>query len=305
MIDRGHRPPDAERTERRPWQRGVDAEGAAAAADQAAADADHAAAQVRAGAAADRDATATTRDEEADPGTARERAIDGSLALLDGPLVEELEQVRAQAAADRARAARDRARAAAERADAARERARLEAELHRAHLDDLTGSFRREIGMLTMRHEIERARRADGRFVVAFVDVDGLKGINDEQGHAAGDRALRALVSTMRSHLRSFDPIVRYGGDEFVCGLGGADLDEVERRFELIRRSVRDSAGVEISVGLAALAPHETLDQLTARADAALLEIRKRRARSRPRRRPPSGQWRGAAGPRRSAGRAR
>jgi diguanylate cyclase (GGDEF)-like protein len=88
---------------------------------------------------------------------------------------------------------------------------------------------------------------------------------------------LRTLVSTLRSSLRSFDPIVRYGGDEFVCGLGGADLDQVERRFDAIRRSVQNDAGVGISVGLAALASGETLDQLTARADAALLDARNRR----------------------------
>ena len=81
----------------------------------------------------------------------------------------------------------------------------------------------------------------------------------------------------MRSHLRSFDPIVRFGGDEFVCGLGGADLDEIERRFSLIRQSVEDEAGVGFSLGLASLAADETLDQLTARADAALLGAKKDR----------------------------
>ncbi len=81
----------------------------------------------------------------------------------------------------------------------------------------------------------------------------------------------------MRSHLRSFDPIVRFGGDEFVCGLGGADVEEVERRFDLIGRSVAGDVGVGFSVGLASLAEGETLDELTARADAALLLAKKRR----------------------------
>ncbi len=79
----------------------------------------------------------------------------------------------------------------------------------------------------------------------------------------------------MRSNLRSFDPVVRYGGDEFVCGLGGADIDEVERRFSLIRQTLQNDVGVGISVGLAALGADETLDELTARADAALLEAKK------------------------------
>jgi len=185
--------------------------------------------------------------------------------------------ISARATADRAHAALDRARAARDRSDAARERARLEAELDSAHLDDLTGAFRREVGTLALSHEIDRARRGDGRFVLAFVDVDGMKVVNDRDGHAAGDRVLQTLVSTMRSNLRSFDPIVRYGGDEFVCGIGGVDLDEAERRFDVIGRAVLDAVCVGITVGLAAHAADETLDQLTARADAALLDARRKR----------------------------
>jgi diguanylate cyclase (GGDEF)-like protein len=220
--------------------------------------------------AAGRDATATARDEAARRRDIRAQAIDRSIDTSDSPLAQKLAQVRARAAADRASAAQD-------RAEAALERARLEAELDSAHLDALTGVFRREMGRLALTHEIDRARRGDGRFVIAFVDVDGLKSVNDRDGHAAGDRVLRTLASTLRSSLRSFDPIVRYGGDEFVCGLVGADLDQVERRFDAIGRSVQNEVGVGISVGLAALASGETLDQLTARADAALLDARKRR----------------------------
>jgi diguanylate cyclase (GGDEF)-like protein len=231
----------------------------------------------RGGTAADRDATAAARDETARRRDARAQAIDRSIAESDRPLAEKMERVRARAEADRARAAADRARAAADRVEAARERERLEAELNSAHLDDLTGAFRREVGWLALANEIDRARRGDGRFVIAFVDVDDLKGVNDRDGHGAGDQVLRTLVSAMRSHLRSFDPIVRYGGDEFVCGLGGADVEDVERRFGLIGSSVEGDIGTGFSVGLASLAQGETLDELTARADAALLRAKKRR----------------------------
>jgi diguanylate cyclase (GGDEF)-like protein len=187
------------------------------------------------------------------------------------------EHIRARSQADRLRAATDRERAAQDRADAARERARLETELDHAHLDDLTGAFRREMGRLALSHETITHGGATGGFVIAFVDVDGTKGVNDRDGHAAGDHVLRTLVAAMRSHLRSFDPVVRYGGDEFVCGLGGADVEEVERRFRLIRQAVQNDVGIGISVGLATLAANETLDEVTARADAALLDAKKRR----------------------------
>jgi diguanylate cyclase (GGDEF)-like protein len=232
--------------------------------------------RARAVSAAERDATAKARDETARRRDARAQAIDRSIAASDAPPAEKIERVRARAQADRARAAADRERAAQDRAEAARERERLEAELRSAHLDDLTGAFRRDMGWLALTHEIARARRGDGRFVIGFVDVDDLKRVNDRDGHAAGDTVLRTVVIAMRSHLRSFDPIVRFGGDEFVCGLGGADVAEVKHRFGLIGEAVRKDAGVGISVGLAALADGETLDQVTARADAALLRVKKK-----------------------------
>jgi diguanylate cyclase (GGDEF)-like protein len=231
----------------------------------------------------ERDVTATHRD-----ATARLRDTTGgirdiSASALTGPstpaqeaLLKELEDVRTQAAADRSRAAADRARAAMDRANAARDRAKLEAELRSAHLDELTGAYRREMGQLALSHEIDRARRSDGRFVLAFVDVDRLKTVNDRDGHAAGDRALQVVVREIRSHLRSFDPIIRYGGDEFVAGLGGVDLAEAQRRFEKIGSAIEDEAPVGISVGLAVLAPDDTPEQLTERADAAMLEVKAR-----------------------------
>lgn len=157
------------------------------------------------------------------------------------------------------------------------ERARLEAELQRAHLDGLTGALRRETGRFTLRNEIERARRGDGRFVIAFIDVDGLKVVNDRDGHAAGDRVLRTLVATMRANLRSYDPIVRLGGDEFVCGITSVDPTEVRHRIGVIDESLRRATGVGITAGLASLSSDESLDELTARADAALVEAKHNR----------------------------
>jgi diguanylate cyclase (GGDEF)-like protein len=238
--------------------------------------------------AAQRDEAAAARDEMARRRNLRDEAMEHSVAASDSPLAKKLEQVRVRATAAGVRAAAARSRAAASEdraaqgeASAARELARMEAELLSAHLDDLTGALRREMGRLALNQEIDRARRGDGRFVVAFADVDGLKCVNDRDGHAAGDRVLKTVVWTIRSNLRSFDPIVRYGGDEFVCGLGGVDHDVVARRFEAIDRSVQSDVGVGISVGLAKLEPDDTLDLLTARADAELLDVKNRRGSQR------------------------
>jgi diguanylate cyclase (GGDEF)-like protein len=231
--------------------------------------------------ARDRDETAARRDQIAaardEAGRARDARV-GSLAnALDQPaatVAKQLFRLGLEAADDRARAAEDRQRAATDRADAAREKAALEAALRSAHLDELTGAYRREMGRLALTQEIDRARRADGRLVVAFVDVDGLKDLNDREGHAAGDRVLQTVVGAIRTNLRSFDPITRYGGDEFVCGLGGTNLVEAERRFESIGVAIEEDVGVGISVGLVALAEGDTADELTERADAAMLEVK-------------------------------
>ncbi len=231
--------------------------------------------------ARDRDEAATDRDRMAEIRDEGGRGRDAHATDLQLPSSEpeaqlhrELEALRAQAAADRVRAAEDRARAASDRAKAARQRVRLEAELQAAHLDELTGAYRREMGRLAITNEIGRVRRAGGPLVVAFVDVDELKTVNDRDGHAAGDRVLQSVVRAMRARLRSFDPIVRYGGDEFVCGLGGTDRAEAERRFDLIGIAIEADAGVGISVGFAELEPGDTADGLTERADAAMLGVK-------------------------------
>ena len=238
--------------------------------------------------ARDRDAAAAERDRVAEIRDEGGRGRDASAARLAMPasereaqLMQELERLRAQAASDRvraaddrSRAADDRSRAASDRVKAATDRTRLEAELHVAHLDELTGAYRREMGRLVLTHEIERAERSGGPFIVAFVDVDQLKDVNDHHGHAAGDSVLKSVVEEMRSRLRSFDPIIRQGGDEFVCGIGGTDLAEAERRFDLISDAIQEQAGVGISVEFAELESGDTADELTQRADEAMFEVK-------------------------------
>jgi diguanylate cyclase (GGDEF)-like protein len=186
--------------------------------------------------------------------------------VMVASLMEQLDQLRAQVAAGRL---------AAEAAK--RERERLEAELESAHLDGLTGAYRREMGALAITHEIERMRRSGGELVLAFVDVDGLKAVNDRAGHAAGDRALQAVVRHIRGQLRPFDPIVRYGGDEFVCVLSGTHLAEAEHRFASIAAAIKGEAGLGISVGFASLTAGDTAEVLVERADAAMLQVKRRR----------------------------
>jgi diguanylate cyclase (GGDEF)-like protein len=72
--------------------------------------------------------------------------------------------------------------------------------------------------------EIERAHRTMAPLVVADVDVVGLKAVNDSQGHAAGDALLQRAVNGICGHMRSYDLIVRIGGDELLCEMSGASI---------------------------------------------------------------------------------
>ena len=105
--------------------------------------------------------------------------------------LQRLAALRARAVHDRTRAAADRAAAAADRAAAAEDRARAMIELRHAYHDDLTGALRREMGEVALQHEVDRARRGDNRLVVAFVDVDKLKELNDRGATPRGTRCSR------------------------------------------------------------------------------------------------------------------
>jgi diguanylate cyclase (GGDEF)-like protein len=248
-------------------------------------------ARARAQTADDRSESALERDETAhlrDLGAeARDRAAakrDALAARLDRdglPLSsaeaarQHAAEVRARAATERARSATDRENAAADRAAAARDRQQAEEELKQALLDPLTGAYGRKLGMIALEREINRARHGTGRLVLAVTDVDNLKQLNDSQGHAAGDALLRGVVASIQAHLRSYDPIVRVGGDEFVCALGDCTLADARRRFHEIQSTMRQAQpAASISVGFAPLCPDDTLEQLIAAADAALYNVK-------------------------------
>ena len=105
---------------------------------------------------------------------------------------------------------------------------------------------------------------------LAFIDVDGLKKMNDSEGHAGGDELLRDTADLIRTHFRPYDLTVRYGGDEFLCGLAGIDLAEAAQRFSLVNADLATSHAASVTVGLAELEPDDTLEDLIARADEAM-----------------------------------
>ena len=232
-----------------------------------------------------RDATALERDRAADHRD-RELAASDDGATGDGRARQRAARNRRRAAADRAVAAEIRAAAAEDREQAARDReqaardreqahADREALLHQvtiAETDALTGARARAAGLVDLDHEIDRARRTETPLVAAYVDVVGLKAVNDTNGHRAGDALLQRAVQGIRDHLRPYDLIIRLGGDEFLCVMSGATIQEGRQRFASVQAALAtgpDACGIKI--GFATLAPEDSVADLIERADRELL----------------------------------
>jgi diguanylate cyclase (GGDEF)-like protein len=189
-----------------------------------------------------------------------------------------------QNAFDRTEAKRDREQSAAERSNSQDDRAASEAdrilsawERSEYLVDELTGTHRRANGLLELEREVVRAKRTGQPFTLAFVDIDGLKAVNDSRGHAGGDDLLVLVADTIRVHVRPDDLIIRYGGDEFLCGLLGLSIVEATRRFDVVSVELAARSRSSVTAGLAEMADPESLSALIRRADEDLRERRKQR----------------------------
>ena len=183
---------------------------------------------------------------------------------------------RGRAAAQRAAAAADRAEAALDRQQAALDRAAAAEELALEGFDWVTGALRRRVGLAAIQREMDRTARSDESLVVAFIDVDGLKAVNDELGHEIGDELLRETVDAIKHRLRSYDVITRVGGDEFVCSLSGQDVPGATERFaQIVARLAEGKTGASFTVGFTDRRGPDSLDDLISRADEAMRQARR------------------------------
>ncbi len=97
-----------------------------------------------------------------------------------------------------------------------------------AFSDPLTGCANRRGLERDLERELARCARAELDLSVVAIDVDGLKRVNDSDGHAAGDRVLLQLVETLRRALRGLDGVYRVGGDEFIVVLPDTSPEDAE-----------------------------------------------------------------------------
>jgi len=157
-----------------------------------------------------------------------------------------------------------------------------------ALIDELTGLYNRRYFNDAIAREVERFKRFGQRFSLIMLDVDHFKHFNDSYGHQAGDLALRTVATLLRETARTFDHVVRYGGEEFTLILPHTDGEQALAAAERMRRAVASNnvpvegqmCGVPLTVSLGvATFPEDAINgrDLVNRADEALYEAKRTR----------------------------
>ncbi len=155
--------------------------------------------------------------------------------------------------------------------------------------DSLTGLKNRGELMDTLRRDLARSKREKTPVAIALIDVDRFKAVNDELGHPFGDDVLKEVARRLRSSLRPYDSVGRYGGEEFLIVLPGCDLAAGLVRADQIRvtigavpiRTSRKERAVTVSMGIAVSNSGDLdVERLLNQADVALYEA-KRNGRNR------------------------
>src|SRR5919108_2578702 len=136
--------------------------------------------------------------------------------------------------------------------------------------DPQTGLFNRRYMEDSLDRELSRAERYGKPVVVAMLDIDHFKHLNDTYGHSAGDAVLRDWSNLLKSRFRGSDIVCRYGGEEFVIILPEISVDNARQRLEQLRQDLRRVAvrrdgqiidGVTVSMGIAYYPVHGRTNQ--------------------------------------------
>lgn len=166
----------------------------------------------------------------------------------------------------------------------------LQTELSNLALEDeLTGLYNRRGFLALAERQLKLARRSGRSLLLFFIDVDGLKRMNDLFGHAEGDAALKCIAEALEATCRDSDIIARIGGDEFAVlaieASGQSEATIRERLREFLSSASRQESDYKFSVSLGAARfdpwNQTSLRELIAEADQAMYEQKRGRAAER------------------------
>lgn len=160
-----------------------------------------------------------------------------------------------------------------------RQQARL---IQLSEVDELTGLKNRRCFQNNLASEVERSQRLGTGLLLAFIDLDKFKCVNDQFGHQRGDQLLMGVAQLLKQSIRTqIDTCYRLGGDEFAVLMPikeAAHERELEKRMTAIRETAQTelaSLGVGMSIGLALLQHNENVDEFLNRADQLMYECKK------------------------------
>jgi diguanylate cyclase (GGDEF)-like protein len=151
--------------------------------------------------------------------------------------------------------------------------------------DGLTGLLNRNAALDALSLELARGERLQTSVMALFIDLDGLKAINDTHGHRVGDDAIRLAADALRSGARASDVVARLGGDEFLIAGGLVDSHaEVQMLADRLHAAVAESmlqvdslaVPLRCSIGIAISEPGDTAESLINKADQALYAAKKK-----------------------------
>ncbi|WP_447801715.1 diguanylate cyclase [Pseudomonas serbica] len=157
-------------------------------------------------------------------------------------------------------------------------REHLEEQRQKALIDPLTGLPNRAAWSERLEHEIGQWQQHGNTLMLAMLDLDHFKRINDNYGHLAGDKVLKIIASVLRKRLRGTDFIARFGGEEFVLLMPSTVPANGLKLLETLRAAIEacpfhfrgEPVTITLSIGLAAFKPGEHSDLVLKRADQAL-----------------------------------
>lgn len=165
---------------------------------------------------------------------------------------------------------------------------------HMAMTDPLTQLPNRAALLDELQRLLARALRSDSQVLVAYVDLDGFKQVNDVHGHAAGDQLLQTLAQRLQAQMRASDMVARMGGDEFVMVAPGPDQDSaMQEALHTVEKRLRHASQCDVllpdghtlhypgaSIGVVAVDGHATIDAALQQADAAMYADKAKRRKN-------------------------
>lgn len=173
-------------------------------------------------------------------------------------------------------------------------RLRSEEELEKlAATDPLTAMANRRFGLSFLEQQLKVSKRNSSTLCIGFVDVDGLKAVNDQYGHEEGDRLICFVSEVMKSALRDSDLVFRLGGDEFLLVFPNCDQEQASRILERIEQELKkgnaasnNSYEASLSYGIVEHLPVDTVStgKLVSLADKAMYSQKNRHGKNRPKR---------------------